>query len=153
IDPTDGAWLEASGVPRTDELLVRRIISRSGKARAYVNGSLATAGLLGQLGEHLIHVYGQHEHALLLKPESHLELLDEFGQLAAGRQEMAVVYAASRDAATRLAERTANNESVRQRLELLRFQVKELAAVHPTRGEDEQLQQERDLQRHAEKLS
>ena len=71
-------------------------------------------------------MYGQHEHALLLKPESHLELLDLFAQLEAPRAQMAEAYATFREAADRLAALTAGGDAARQRLELLRFQVKEL---------------------------
>ena len=144
--------LADSGLPPADELLVRRIISRSGKGRVYVNGSLATAAGLGQLGRRLIHVYGQHEHALLLKPESHLALLDDFAKLAAQRGQMAAAYQRLREAADRLASATANSEASRQRLELLRFQVKELRDVAVQPGEERQLQQEREIERHAEKL-
>ena len=146
-------FLQESGVPLADELVMRRVITRSGKGRAYVNGRLATAALLSQLGSRLLHVYGQHEQALLLKPESHLELLDLFAQLDAPRAQMAGAYAAFRAAADRLAALTAGGDAARQRLELLRFQVKELREVQLVRGEEAQLQQEREVQRHAEKLT
>ena len=146
-------FLQASGVPVADELVMRRVITRSGKGRAYVNGRLATAAVLSQLGSRLLHVYGQHEHALLLKPESHLELLDMFAKLDAPRAQMAGAYAAFREAADRLAALTAGGDAARQRLELLRFQVKELRDAQLVRGEEAQLQQEREVQRHAEKLT
>jgi DNA repair protein RecN (Recombination protein N) len=144
--------LRDAGLSPADELLVRRILTRSGKGRVYVNGSLATTGLLGQIGSALIHVYGQHEHALLLKPENHLDFLDEFGRQNEPRQRMAAAYAAFREAADRLVALTANSDSVRQRLELLRFQVTELQEAQLAPGEEAQLQQERELQRHAERL-
>jgi len=149
----DPALLESAGLPAADELLVRRVIQRSGKGRAYVNGSLTTAAVLSQLGGRLIHVYGQHEHALLLKPENHLELLDEFAKLVDGRRQMAAVYEAFRTAADRLAAWTATSESTRQRLELLRFQAHELHEARVQPGEEGELQQEREVQRHAEKLA
>jgi DNA repair protein RecN (Recombination protein N) len=145
--------LEEHGLPATDELVMRRVIARSGKGRAYVNGRLATAAVLGQLGGQLLHVYGQHEHALLLKPESHLELLDLFAKLDTARAQMADAYAAFRAAADRLAALTSGADTARQRLELLRFQVKELRDAQPRQGEETQLQQEREVQRHAEKLT
>ena len=145
--------LPLSGLAASGELLVRRVVNRSGKGRVHVNGSLATTGLLSQLGSRLIHVYGQHEQALLLKPDTHLDFLDEFGKLAAERAQMAAAYAAFRDAADRFAALTANQEASRQRLELLRFQVNELREVRVEPGEEQALQQERELQRHAEKLA
>lgn len=152
LDDSGRGVLRDAGLAATDELLVRRVLARSGKGRVYVNGSLATAGLLAQIGDALIHVYGQHEHALLLKPENHLDFLDEFGRLSALRQHMASAYAVFREAAERLAAVTANSERLRQRLELLRFQVTELRDAQPVRGEEAQLLRERELQRHAERL-
>jgi DNA repair protein RecN (Recombination protein N) len=145
--------LTGSGVPAAEDLLVRRVISHLGKGRVHVNGSLATAGLLSQLGGRLIHVYGQHEQALLLKPDNHLDFLDEFGKLAAERQQMAGAYTAFREAADRLATLTASSETARQRMELLRFQANELREARLSLGEEQQLQQEREVQRHAEKLA
>jgi len=145
--------LQESGLPVADEVVMRRVIARSGKGRAYVNGRLATAAVLGQLGARLLHVYGQHEHALLLKPESHLELLDLFAKLEAARAEMAEVYATFRQAADRLAALTAGGDAARQRLELLRFEVKELRDAQLASGEEAQLHQAREVQRHAEKLT
>src|SRR5262249_9591739 len=136
-----------------DEVLIRRVINRTGKGRVWVNGTPSTAAVLSQLGARLIHVYGQHEQALLLKPESHLEFLDDFGTLAGQRGEMAAAYASFRDTADHLAQLTAGGEAARQRLELLRFQVHELRDAKLTRDEEQQLQHERELQRHAEKLS
>src|ERR1035437_6255230 len=60
LDDSGRAALRQVGLAPADEILVRRTVTRSGKGRVYVNGSLATAGLLSQLGDCLIHVYGQH---------------------------------------------------------------------------------------------
>jgi DNA repair protein RecN (Recombination protein N) len=149
----DVSVLQDGGLAPASELLVRRVISRSGKGRVHVNGSLCTASVLSQLGARLIHVYGQHEQALLLKAETHLDFLDEFGTLTAIRTQMAQAYEAFREAADRLATWTARNEASRQRLDLLRFQVNELRTAQPGCGEEYQLQQEREIQRHAEKLA
>ncbi len=153
VDGAARAALDAAGVPAGDELLVRRTISRSGKGRIHVNGSLGSTALLAQIGNHLIHIYGQHDQALLLKPESHLEFLDEFGQLQEERVRMGDTYESFRVAAERLSALTANSEATRQRLELLRFQVGELTQAGLSVAEEAQLQRERELQRHAEKLN
>src|SRR5437667_383515 len=59
-----------------DELLVRRVIARGGRTRAYVNGALGSLALLRELAPHLLRVYGQDEHQALRRVESHRELLD-----------------------------------------------------------------------------
>lgn len=149
----DAAGLLAEcGLPAADEVVVRRTIQRNGKGRVYINGSLSAAAVLSQLGARLIHVYGQHEHALLLKPESHLSLLDEYGKLDPARSAMTNAYASYRAGADRLHRVTANREALQQRLDLLRFQVDELSQAKLARGEEEELRRERERQRHAERL-
>ena len=148
----DPALLTNSGLAPAEEVLVRRIIGRATKGRTYVNGNLATAGVLAQLGDRMIHLYGQHEQALLLRPETHLAFLDEFGRHQASCARMAATYGAARAAAVRLAAVLADSDSVRQRLELLRFQVAELTEAKLVQGEEADLQRERELQRHAERL-
>ncbi|MCK6553857.1 DNA repair protein RecN [Candidatus Binatia bacterium] len=141
------------GFEDADELLVRRVISRTGKGRIHINGAMANTALLSQLGSRLVHVYGQHEQALLLRPDSHLELLDQFAGLGDTRAEMAAAYADYRDALERWQALTACGEVARQRAELLRFQVDELRAARVEAGLEAALQQERERQRHAEKLA
>ena len=64
-----------------DSLLISRIISRSGRGKAFLNGSLATLGMLQEIGEGLLSLCGQHEHQSLQRVESHIDILDEFGGL------------------------------------------------------------------------
>lgn len=149
----EATLLEDNGLVAAGELLVRRVMNRNGKGRVHVNGSLATAGMLSQLGGRLIHVYGQHDQALLLRADSHLDLLDAFANLATQCDDMAQAYTAWREVADRRAALIADSEANRHRLELLEFQVQELRQANVQRGEEEQLQHERELQRHAERLA
>jgi len=153
LEENEQACLRDAGLAAAGEVLIRRVVARNGKGKVYVNGALATAGLLAQLGSRLIHIYGQHEQALLLKPESHIDYLDEFGKLADLRARMGEGWTAARAAEAHLARLCDSGEAARQRLELLQFQSKELRDAAVTVGEEARLQQERELQRHAERLS
>src|SRR5512138_805218 len=72
------ALLTELGVECDDELLVRRVVSRSGKNRVFIGGGLSTLAVLTELARRLVNIYGQHESQTLLKPENHLVLLDGF---------------------------------------------------------------------------
>src|SRR5882724_7501044 len=77
--PSVRAELGAAGFDGAgDELLVRRALSRSGRNRIHLNGTLATLAVLESIGDSLIRVYGQHEHHTLRQAETHLGLLDAF---------------------------------------------------------------------------
>lgn len=145
--------LSDAGLEPDGEVLVRRVVSRSGKGKVYINGGLATTGLLAQLGSRLIHVYGQNEQALLLKPESHVDYLDDFGKLGSLRARHAESWSAARAAEAHLGRLLDSGESARQRLDLLQFQLHELRDANIGAGEEAQLQREREVQRHAERLS
>src|ERR1700741_2051170 len=66
---------------RGDELVIKRIISRTGRGRLFINGSIATFLILERIVEGLIDIFSQHNHQTLLREERHLEVLDEFGGL------------------------------------------------------------------------
>jgi DNA repair protein RecN (Recombination protein N) len=152
------ARLDAAGAPPAagaGELLVRRTVSRSGRGRAFVNGSLLTASMLEQAMRGLVDVSGQREHVSLLDAANHLALLDGFGGLV-GEGGLGPRYReAHRELAARVRERDAlrAEESERaRRMDYLAFQLRELEAADPRPGEDEELERERRVLASSEKL-
>src|SRR6266850_192718 len=96
VPPVARERLVAAGLPAGDspgEILVRRVVARGGRTRAYVNGALGSLGLLRELAPHLLHAYGQDEHQALRRVESHRELLDAVGGLGSNLEEMRQRYA------------------------------------------------------------
>jgi DNA repair protein RecN (Recombination protein N) len=151
-DPRIAQFLEERGYSADDEILVRRVISSNGRGRVYLNGTLATVALLRQVGERLIHIYGQHEQQALLDAESALWLLDGFAGCAQQVAEMQNRYQVLRQKWSRLQALIQGKEAAQARHELLRFQVDEIrrAALQP--GEEEALRQEKAILLNAEKL-
>ncbi|MFN8640776.1 MAG: DNA repair protein RecN [Candidatus Binatia bacterium] len=143
---------EALGLDDDGEVLVRRHVTRAGKGRIYVNGAPVTVALLAQLGDFLVHIYGQHEQALLLRPANHLELVDRFADLGAHRSRMADAFAAYDEARRQRAERERLAATVGERRDLLEFQQRELAEMTLRVGEEAELRRDREMLRHAERL-
>src|SRR5688572_18208615 len=85
VPPAVESLLGDAGFQVDEELVIKRVLSRSGKNRIYVNGSLCPLSVLAQAGGSLVHIYGQHEHHTLLQAETHLNLLDAFAGLAAAQ--------------------------------------------------------------------
>jgi DNA repair protein RecN (Recombination protein N) len=157
------ARLEAAGVPArvaaedgVAELLVRRVVSRAGRGRVFVNGALCTVAILEGALRGVVDVTGQHEHVSLLDPATHLDLLDAFagagapgGLRARYRQAFDALAALVRE------ERAlADDEGERaRRADYLAFQLEELEAVDPTPGEDATLDQERKVLAGAARLA
>ncbi|HVN86557.1 MAG TPA: DNA repair protein RecN [Candidatus Binatia bacterium] len=143
----------AMGLADTDEISIRRSISRTGKGRVHLDGSPATVAVLGQLGMQLLHIYGQHEHALLLHPDTHLDLLDDFGRLQPLRERVGTAFQQAAERHQHWLELRRSGQAARERAELLGFQIAELEAAAFETGEETRLAQEREVLRHAEQLA
>jgi len=147
----------------TVELLVRRVASRGGRGRAFVNGELCTVGMLETALRGLVDISGQHEHVSLLDPTTHLALLDAYAGLDDGAPasggaapELLLRVRAAHAALAALArerESLAADEGERaRRVDYLAFQLRELDAADPKPGELETLEDERRVLGSAEKL-
>jgi DNA repair protein RecN (Recombination protein N) len=144
--------LQDAGYEVDDELIVKRVVSRSGKNRIYVGGSLCPLNVLAEVGNLLVHIYGQHEHHTLLKPESHLLLLDSFGGLAESAGEMRAKYRAMATAWHNLKQARGLLEQRKKQKELLEAQAGEISNARLRPEEEEELQAKKNILVHAEKL-
>src|SRR5690606_8340973 len=79
-NPEASAWLREHDFPDAEgSCILRRVLTRDGRSRAYVNGQATTLAELKELGEMLIDIHSQHEHQSLLKQATHQRLLDAYG--------------------------------------------------------------------------
>jgi len=131
------------GYSSSEELLIRRIISRKGRHRIYINGRLATIQLLNSITENLASISGQHEHQGLLKEEQQLLILDQFGGLVPLRKQVSKLFHEILPLITGLKKLNAIKDRQSEHIELLEFQKKEIIQTSITLGEDSALEKER----------
>jgi DNA repair protein RecN (Recombination protein N) len=146
------AMLTETGIECEGDLLVKRVVSRTGRNRVFVGGGLSTINSLADLTGRLINIYGQHESQTLLKPESHLLLLDSFAAITYLKEEFTLVY---NDYHRVLSEKVRLEEGERDaalRIDLLSYQSEEIARACLSPGEEEELARERELLVNGEKL-
>ncbi len=141
------------GFEATVELLIRRIVSRSGKNRIYLNGALATLAQLQAIGAELVVIYGQHEQQQLQKPSAHLDMLDRFAGVDSELAACAAVFTDLQRLRERMQALDLAERDRQQRLDLLQFQSQELALAALRPGEDEELALERQRLQHAGRLA
>jgi len=144
--------LQQAGYGTNDELIIRRVVSRSGKNRVYLGGSLCPLNLLSEIGPSIVHIYGQHEHHTLLKPETHLGLLDAFGGISAEAETMGKKFHALVTANQRLQNAREILEKGKKEEELLAAQAEEIAHARLRPEEEGELQAKKNILIHAEKL-
>ncbi|MHB8769525.1 MAG: DNA repair protein RecN [Syntrophales bacterium] len=135
-----------------EELIVRRVVSRSGRNRVYINGALAPLSALATIGESLINICGQHEHQMILNPESHGSILDEFGRLLPLRSAYHASYDRYRSLDARLHDLEELRRKKAEREEFLRFQSGEIAQADLRPDEDTALLEEKRVLANAQKL-
>lgn len=135
--------LTEQGLDAEDDLVVRRVVTRDGRSRAFINDQPVGVALLRRAGSLLVEVQGQHEQMGLADPSGHPGFLDTFGVPEPVRTEVTAAWRSWRAALGALdAARTAIETAQRDE-EWLRHAVDELATLAPREGEEEQLAQER----------
>lgn len=150
------AQLDELGISHDDgALIISREIHRSGRNTIRVNGTLVNAATLKQLGSWLVDIQGQNEHQLLLRPEAHLGMLDQFANakvqpLLASYQEQ---YQEYRRLEAAVNQKKANEQQWAQRLDMLRYQVKEIGDADLRADEEDELIAERERLEHFQQIA
>lgn len=145
--------LEDRGIDAPDgELMLRRVLGRDGRSRAFINDQPVSVQLLREAGEALVEVHGQFESQRLLHEPAHRRLLDSYGGLEAELAAVGGAHAAWRAALEERRRAEAEMETARRDEDDLRHAVEELTAVDPNPGEETELARQRSLMMNAEKL-
>jgi DNA repair protein RecN (Recombination protein N) len=138
--------------PQDSHLIIRRIISRSGRNRVYLNGTMSPVSLLEDFGGTLVDIHGQHDQQSLLSAAMQLDAVDAFADLRELRDEYRQAYGRWKQSCQDRAALAEHIAQVSQREEFLRFQRQELDEAALQIGEDEGLQAERRRLGAAERL-
>ncbi len=123
--PEARAWLREAELDEGDGCQIRRVIRADGGSRAWINGRPATLAQLGELGERLVEIHGQHEHQALLSRPHQLALLDAFGGHQTQVDEVRRLAGAWSAVARRLQTLSASGD-VADRIAYLEHQLTEL---------------------------
>jgi len=136
-----------------DLLILRREVASEGRNRAWVNGSPATASLVGDLGARLVDIHGQHEHQSLLKRSAQRAILDIFADAEQNAQEVATLHGDLTRVRLDLRKRLDRLAELEDRADFLRFQLEEIENANIRIGEETDLEEEARRLEHAEDLA
>jgi DNA repair protein RecN (Recombination protein N) len=128
--------------PQDTELIIRRIIARSGRNRIYLNGNMIPVHVLEEFGGTLVDIHGQHDQQSLLSASTQLSVLDVFGDLEELRTDYQESFAAWKHACQQREELAREIHLGTQRTDVLNFQRQELDEAALRAGEEEDLQRE-----------
>ena len=134
------------------ELILRREISLKGANRCFINDTPAPLSVVKDLGDILVDFHGQHEHQALLKPETHIDYLDEFSRSEDLLRNYRWLYNALIKLKKDLNDLKGKTSSNNEKRDVLLFQIKEIDAVSPELDEEERLVEELKVLENSEKL-
>jgi len=139
-------------VSSDDECILRRIIGSDGRSRAQVNGRPVPLQTLRELGDSLVDIHGQHEHQSLLKSAAQRRILDEYAGHGEALEALSSLHEQWQTTRDEIEELSGGPEQRTQRLDFLRYQVKELDTLDIRSDELESLDQEHRRLSHASEL-
>ena len=140
------------GFDLEETLILKRIISRHGRSRYFINDSMATAALVEFVCENLFSVASQHEHQVLLNPRNHLNFIDSVGELWSRRAKFGELFSKWTDLKAEQKKLRQQEQDREQRRDLLVFQLKEIEDSSITAGEDEELAAEKKILKSSDTL-
>ena len=140
-------------------VIIKRIVSRTGKNRIYINNSLTNLSTLSAIGDELVDIHGQHEHQSLLKTDKHIDILDAFGSAGYDkkiyelRRDVEGCYNKLRSLKERLSELENKEKNRIKEEEFLRYQIREIEEAALNSKEDEELLSKKSVAANAGKLA
>jgi DNA repair protein RecN (Recombination protein N) len=144
--------LEPEGLDEGQTVILARELRMNGRNICRVNGRVVTLALFSQVGDHLVDIHGQGEHLSLLRPASHLPLLDSYAGLDNEREALAEQVRQLHKVQQELQRLRNDARDAARRQDMLAFQIQEIQAAGLQPDEEEELRIERTRLANAEKL-
>ncbi len=135
--------IQEMGFATDGELLLKRSLTKNGKSRFYINGSLSTAKVTAEIAEHLLSVASQHDHQQLLIPRLHLDVLDTIGDLWPQRQQLAELHSHWTSLGKKYKKLMTQEQDKEQRRDFLSYQCREIEEATLDPNEEEALLREK----------
>lgn len=144
-------WLQEQEMD-DNELVLRRVVDRSGKSRAFINGVPANLAQLRTIGQHLVDIHGQHAHQSLLKSSAQRELLDAHADNTRLLQTLAQQWKEWQNDLRQYRESQENTAQQNLERERLEWQLQEIAKLQLGKNEWENVSTEHNRLAHASSL-
>lgn len=149
--PKAKTWLQEQLIESEDgECIIRRVINKEGRSKNYINGQSMPLHALKSLGELLIDIHGQHAHQSLVKDGHQRELLDQYAETDPELTELQGLAREIRKRTEQLNQLKNQDDSMRERVDFLNFQLQEFKNVAPKQGEWESIVDQHNEASHAE---
>ncbi len=145
-------FMQDNSIPFNGEILIKRTISKEGRNKITVNNSITNLQTLSAIGMMIISISGQHEHQVLLKPDNHLLLLDDLGNLNNARKHLAELFFDYESHKKKIKQLETEIANRKEKQELSQFQITEIDNADIKDNEDKDLEEEKKRLKNAEQI-
>jgi DNA repair protein RecN (Recombination protein N) len=145
--------IEENDIEYSHDMIMRREISLKGSNRCFLNDTPVSLSVIKDVGNLLVDLHGQHEHQSLLNTETHIDYLDEFGNYDDLLLEYKNKYYDLINTEKELESLKKREITLREKKDILSFQIKEIDNVSPREEEEEKLNAELKILENSEKLA
>jgi len=145
--------VEEAGADWQPVLILRREITGKGTSRCFVNDSPVQVGTLKSIGDALVDIHGQHEHQSLLRPDTHLGILDAYADIEDELNRYRLHFESFHQSLRDLRKARETVDSIEQRKTAIEKELRDIDAVDPKDGEDEELERQLRIAEFAERIN
>ncbi|MDR3609645.1 MAG: DNA repair protein RecN [Ignavibacteriaceae bacterium] len=147
------AFLKENNIEPMRELILRREISLKGNNRCFINDTPVSLAVIKNIGNLLVDLHGQHEHQSLLRNETHIDFLDEFGNYDDLIEEYSKYYSGLHTLLNELKGLEEKEFSLKEKKDFYAFQIKEIDSISPAEDEEVKLVEDLIILENSEKLA
>ncbi len=144
LDHPAYAFLKDNEIDTDGELVLRRVLTKEGRSKAFINDQPVSVNLLKNLSEYLIEIHGQFDTQNLLNPTNHISLLDEYAGIEKELSQTSVVWKNWKNIREKLKSMQENMDRACEDEEYFRKSLEDLDILSPDVGEEEKLSSLRD---------
>lgn len=122
------------------EVIIRRIVSPTGKSRAFINDEPVNLNILKELTANLIQMHRQFDNLEINNPAYQLKLIDEFGDLTALKEKYSIKYKEYTENKKELERLIEEDNAFKKEMDFLKFQYEELSNAELSQEEFEEME-------------
>jgi DNA repair protein RecN (Recombination protein N) len=146
------AYLDEQALGFNQPLVLRRVVQKDGKSKAFLNDQPVSLNVLKQVGEMLVEIHGQFETQDLLETKAHRATLDAFAGHEVLLRDVREAWETWREAVSAKEKLESDLADAARQRDFLQATVDELKKLSPKENEEEKLAEQRSLMMHAEKI-
>ena len=144
--------LKENEIDYEEDIILKRIISKEGKSKSFINDHLVSLNTLKKIGENLVEIESQFSEQGLLDSTTHLTVLDQFGGYNEVLDEVRINWNSFKLLENEYLNFKKKSQMSKEQQDDISFQIMELKKLSPQVNEYEELRKKKEVLSNSEKI-